>query len=347
MKRSLLALSFIALSVLISVSAMALEYEYTEYVVKDGDTLWSISGTELQGEFQWPLLWKENPDVINPDKLTPGQKIKIPSSMKAQKVIDGKAPEPMPAPVAIVKETPVTKKATPPPPTPAITPVAAGQVINPVHKENIVERGEMLFAGYIAGSMPDIGEIVGSPRKGNYFGHEDFVYLKTSTEAKIGDRFFIIKKQQDVKHPVTKLGMGFVVSVIGVLTVEDISDDGVKARITEAYMDVVIGDRLDTYQEVETPFLTEAPRTPSISGVVVASKYSKVLSGQHDIIHIDKGSKDGLEVGDMLMTVMPGAKSQENGRILIVRMQEATSSAVIVDSRIEVKPGDVVMGIRK
>ncbi|WP_370581261.1 LysM peptidoglycan-binding domain-containing protein [Snodgrassella alvi] len=45
-----------------------------QYVVKSGDTLWSISGKYLYSPWQWPQLWGSNRDQIrNPQKIYPGQ----------------------------------------------------------------------------------------------------------------------------------------------------------------------------------------------------------------------------------------------------------------------------------
>ena len=52
--------------------------EYKDYTVKKGDTLWDISNNELKDPFLWPKVWKENPDIKNPDLIYPGQKIRIP-----------------------------------------------------------------------------------------------------------------------------------------------------------------------------------------------------------------------------------------------------------------------------
>ena len=52
--------------------------EIKDYKVKGGDTLWDISNKELQDPFLWPKIWKENPGIVNPDRIYPDQSIKIP-----------------------------------------------------------------------------------------------------------------------------------------------------------------------------------------------------------------------------------------------------------------------------
>ena len=50
--------------------------EYKDYTIEKGDTLWDISRKELNDPFLWPKVWKENPDINNPDRIYPQQKIK-------------------------------------------------------------------------------------------------------------------------------------------------------------------------------------------------------------------------------------------------------------------------------
>ena len=54
------------------------DMEYKEYKVLKGDTLWDISSKEIKDPFLWPKIWKENPDIKNPDRISPSQMIKIP-----------------------------------------------------------------------------------------------------------------------------------------------------------------------------------------------------------------------------------------------------------------------------
>ena len=71
-------LSFLFFSLLIPLFVNAQMQKYEDYTVRKGDTLWDISKKELKDSFLWPKVWKENPDVKNPDLIYPGQKIRIP-----------------------------------------------------------------------------------------------------------------------------------------------------------------------------------------------------------------------------------------------------------------------------
>src|SRR5574340_669106 len=77
---------FIAVGLLLPASAFSQNAEIKEYKVKKGDTLWGISSRELQDPFLWPKIWKDNSNIANPDRIYPGQSIKIPLYL-LQKVV--------------------------------------------------------------------------------------------------------------------------------------------------------------------------------------------------------------------------------------------------------------------
>ena len=69
---------FITVGLILPAFAFSQTEEIKEYKVKGGDTLWDISNKELQDPFLWPKIWKNNPEISNPDRIYPGQSIKIP-----------------------------------------------------------------------------------------------------------------------------------------------------------------------------------------------------------------------------------------------------------------------------
>ncbi|MGA1846669.1 LysM peptidoglycan-binding domain-containing protein [Deferribacter abyssi] len=59
-----------------------------EYMIQKGDTLWDISKKFYNDNFKWPLIWKYNVTINNPDLIYPKQKIYIPIlSGKFEKIL--------------------------------------------------------------------------------------------------------------------------------------------------------------------------------------------------------------------------------------------------------------------
>lgn len=50
------------------------------HVVVKGETLGTISAKYLGSSTRWKEVWKENPQIVDPNKITPGQVLRIPSA---------------------------------------------------------------------------------------------------------------------------------------------------------------------------------------------------------------------------------------------------------------------------
>ena len=71
---------FAAMVLLMSAGLPAGAADAQDYTIVEGDTLWDISEARLGNPFLWPALWKENPRIADPNRIYPGQTIKIPSA---------------------------------------------------------------------------------------------------------------------------------------------------------------------------------------------------------------------------------------------------------------------------
>lgn len=47
------------------------------HTVKRGDTLWGISGQYFKNPYQWPKLWAQNPQILNPHWIYPGDRLRL------------------------------------------------------------------------------------------------------------------------------------------------------------------------------------------------------------------------------------------------------------------------------
>jgi len=300
--------------------------EYKDYTVIKGDTLWDISQKELGDPFLWPKIWKENTGIANPDRIYPGQKIKIPLYLLQKEI-----------PLTQIPETKVEKKE----PKKEIA-----KKIEPLKKEYLVTKDILIASGYIADSVHGVGSIVDSSSGRKILGKDDYAYIETDNPVKIGDKFYIIRSVGTVTHPKSGKLLGYLIEVPGIAEVVDQYDNETKVQITDSFMEVNIGDILASYYEIEPTFLTEEkPRMLSIEGCIVATKELRVLTGKWDIVYIDKGESEGIKVGD-LFTIIQGRHMEERGVIQIINLRKSTATAIIRKSSNEITRGDEVIGFR-
>ncbi len=310
-----------------------------EYIIKKGDTLWDISDTKLEDHFLWPRLWNVNPQINNPDLIYPGDKIRIPSREELMRM-----------PLIPKKKIPTVSK----PKKPVFV---LPEVVKPKY---IVDRNLYITSGWISDEFPSIGEITYSPLNRKIVGKGDIVYLKIYVEkllsylgmsempallvvnnegVKSGKRFFAIRDIKVVKHPITGKPLGHQIRVTGILEIIGIDDKTTKAKITKSFEDVQIGDGLLPYQEMEPPLVTDMIRTPDIQGYIVESHTTSQLTGEGEIVFLDKGQDDGIEVGDVFYAFSEPPVKRPIGKIQIISLQPTTSNAVILKSAQEIMIG--------
>lgn len=300
--------------------------EYKEYTITRGDTLWGISSKEVIDPFLWPKIWKENPAIKNPDLIYPGQKIKIPLHLLQKEFVPPPAEEKaMPAP----EIKPLVKKAEP-----------EVVKIEPKKIEPVAEVDIMASGGYIAETLDSAGEIVGSPTERTLLGRGDYAYIKTVSPVSKGDRFYIIRSLGKVFHPESGDMIGYLIDVTGVAEVIGKESEMSKVRITASFSEVLVGDLLSNFYEIEEQFIAGNPRTPDVSGFVVAAKQRRILNTKNDIVYIDKGRKDGIEIGDLIRTISSGKYKIPNGVIQILSIRESTATAIVRKCEKEISTGD-------
>lgn len=337
----------LAVLLIAPVTADALTYEYKQYTVKKGDTLWSITKRELVDAYQWPLVWMENRRINDPDLIYPGQVILIPIRAIAPGIMEPRAGEP--EEMEEVPEEPGIETGMEP--TVEQEKAAKKKERTPLRRnivrkevEPIVSRELLIEAGYITRYLPDAGSVQGDPLGRIIFGLHDVIYIETKVHTEKGQKFYITRKMTEVEHPVTKEDYGWAMKVIAVVEALESGDDELKAKVIENFDSIQPGDLLDPYIDVFIPFAPSDPRMPEFTGHVLRSGYTRFLSGGYDVIFIDKGSEDGIEVGDIFITLMQNTNDTVNGVIQIINVRHHTALAVVQKSRQQVVKGDVFRG---
>jgi hypothetical protein len=292
-----------------------------EYIIQKGDTLWDISDFKLEDNFLWPRLWNVNPQIENPDLIYPGTKIWIPSREELMRMFT--APK---------KKTPVLRKKR------HIR--SALKFPETKQKKYILDRDLYVSSGWISPRFPGVGEIIHSQIEHQIIGEADIVYLKFD-ESRAEKDFLVIRDVKVVRHPVTRKKIGHQIRVAGILEIVGMDNNVPKAIITTSYEDIHIGDALLPFEAMalEPPFVPDEISTPDINGYIIESYLNHLSSGEGDIIFLDKGREDGLEVGDIVHVLSDVPVKRPVGKIQIISLQPSTSAAFVLESRREISLG--------
>lgn len=319
------------------------------YVIQKGDTLWGLSQKFLKDPYYWPNLWANNPEIRNPHFIYPGQTVRIYDG-RIEIVPAEPTPPPTPAeapvepaPVAADEQAPppvATTEVAPPPPPPAV--------------EKAVTIRTTGGEGFIATEdLAGVGRLVDATDNRLLLGAGDKAFLQLTQPAQVGDRFELFDvSQTQILHPLTGKPAGYRVIELGM--VEVLSNDGDVATglIRQSFREVQRGARLRPYQEPVRTIALKKARRP-VSGVLLDAYSGKIQQAQNDVIFIDRGAADGLEVGNLLYVSRPRKLTEQVavktslqlpdellGMAVLIETRAQTATALIIKSVAPMVRGD-------
>ncbi|HEX7125520.1 MAG TPA: LysM peptidoglycan-binding domain-containing protein [Thermodesulfobacteriota bacterium] len=320
------------------------------YIVQRGDTLWDISGRFLGNPFRWPSLWEKNRYIADPHWIYPGNPIDL---AELERRLDAAEAEARAAsetglipPGAGTMDPEAFVRAT----TTETEEVPTGPRIHLSLTPRVEDRRYDVQQGFIADEEIDgLGRVIDWPVAERRLATEaDTIYLALGRgqSAAVGDRFSIIRRGEKVPHP-TKWGtVGYRYRHVGDVVVTAVNDQVATATVTRALDTIERGDRVRAYE----PFFVEVrpkPAARALDAVVVASKWDTDLSAEHDIVYVDKGSEDGVEVGNVFAVSRPGRRidgvrtpSRVIAHLLVLETGKRTSSAMVFRSTEPIEAGD-------
>lgn len=306
------------------------------YIVKKGDTLWGISGMYLQKPWLWPQLWDSNPQIDNPHLIYPGDELYL-------VWIDGQ-PKLRLRRGRDVKLTPDMRVS----PLDLAIPVIPLDEIGPWLKwSRIVNEGELSDAAYIvAGSQRHLLSAPGD----RVFGRGSFPD---------GERAYgIFRPGQAYNDPITNELLGYEATDIGNANLLSSNKDDVTeleiSRITE---EVRVNDLLLPMVEkiIDATFHPKAPTQEIVDGFMIAVPGGVTQIGTMNIVVLNRGSREGLEVGSVLAIYQAGESvfdsvAQDNvmlpdvraGLAMVFEVYEKASYAVVLKSNRALTVGDKV-----
>jgi len=298
------------------------------YIVKEGDTLWDIAGEIYSDSYSWPFIWNQNLRILNPHWIYPGDVLYMgpPPMQGAEPGWDARDR----SPIAGFKITP------------------AGAVYVPKSQ----------IKGFIATEeFDDLGTIVEKSVERDLLVEGDMVFVKFPLEkdGMEGARFTIIRKVGPVNHPVSGERLGHLVEFLGEMMIGARFDEVYRATITYSRRESEVGNRIVKLE----PRLVDVKIKPGggdLTGTVIAGSADDIEHfSQGDIIYIDRGLHDGVEVGNTLrlrMSREPARDPQsgkslalpENilGRAVVLRPGKTTASALILQSTQSIQVGQQI-----
>ena len=317
LNKFLLGVIFIlASSVAIADDTVTVKPDHPEsYVVVKGDTLWDITGRFLNQPWLWPQVWEANPHIKDPNLIYPGDVISL--QYKDGRPIlavsrGGKSDR-------YVKLSPQVRSYEKDEAIPAIPIDAIKQFLT---RPLVVTDEEMEKWPYVVSSY---GEhlIAGAGNK---------IYIRGLPEdASKKERFAVYRKGKPYINPRKDKDniLGYEALYIGDAILQDTGDPA-SAIVANSNREILSGDRLaqESESDVNTSFV---PTTPSreMDGNVISVIDGVSEIGQYQVVVLDMGENDGMQVGNVLGVYQSG-KVVKDPVATKIKAQEEDEKRVVV-----------------
>lgn len=321
------------------------------HLVEKGDTLWDLSGKYLGNPYAWPQIWELNQWIKDPHWIYPGDPLIIDLSRAVATA--GSVPD------AVSNLQPDRRRADPS----ALRRPELGFSF-----QDFIQLPYFVADGAEAHYKSQGAFTLTSNRREDrrYLSEGETVYMNGGREqgVKAGDRFLILRTvARKVQHPTAKRKMGDVVQQAGVVRVVTAQAKGSVAVIERCMDSVEVGDHLVRFTEpANLPLNLRTDTTDPVkvapdAPVVVFARDTRQNTSLGDMVIVDKGSNDGLKVGDVLLAVRVktfsvGADGDKKpamettthyiGQALVVRTEAQTATCRLLRSSEEILPGDTL-----
>ena len=273
------------------------------HTVKPGDTLWDISKLFLKSPWRWPELWGMNLEQIrNPHLIYPGQVLSLEKKdgrarLRVGQPIGG-------APAVTVKLSPQSAR-----PVRAVARSSSIplHLIEPFLNEAVIYETDELAAG--AADRRDAGRPVLMSR-----GRPAYVRGDLGQER----QYRLFREARPLLDPTSNEVLGYEATYLGTAEYVRAGRGANGCRRQErnhsrdlrrhgVRQEVGVGDRLAPVPPRQfTNYVPHAPQAP-IAGQIVSIYGEGLTAGQNQIVALNRGAVDGMELGHVLELWRDGA----------------------------------------
>jgi hypothetical protein len=328
----------------------------THKVIK-GDTLWDLSDDFYRNNFLWPVLWSRNPEITNPHFIYPDDKLNLMPVERKKRVIEKVIIQ------EVIKEIPYEEVViVPPPPEEVVEIEPIPEKVEPPKEKTIADllgTNVLATAGYFTFTTPEKLALVQGGIAGRQLMEKgSLAYINKGFEhgVKKGDAFTIVSIAEG---PASKdaASSGYIVKILGELVIDEVlSDNQSKALVTEDYAEIQRGNILISTFKVDGTAKINTD-VPDIEGLkIIATKDEFNITGNKNIVYLNKGAEDGLKAGHKFNVFRKGYlgkhasikdavtsfPEEKVGEVTVLYTTENTATAVVSSNSREIMIADKV-----
>ncbi|HHJ35862.1 MAG TPA: LysM peptidoglycan-binding domain-containing protein [Gammaproteobacteria bacterium] len=318
-----------------------------QYTVKKGDTLWGISNLFLQDPWYWPEIWQRNNQIANPHLIFPGDVLTLiyVNGQPQMRVNEARHNDVQARTDMTVKKLSPSIRTTS---LQASIPSIPGDAIRQfLSKPRVVTKEQ----------LDNAPRIIASDEKRLILGSGDRVYIRGEID-KERVRFSVFRPGEELHDPVSNELLGYEAKYTGDVHIVTY-DDPATGDITFSAREILIGDRLlpEDKSKLENLFFPHIPDREVDAQII--SLYDALFGvAQFQIVIINKGERDGMEVGHLLATFTQGdtvrdrfdhrrsepvkLPDERSGLVMVFKTFDRVSYALTLESKRVIHKNDVV-----
>lgn len=306
------------------------------YVVAPGDTLWHIAGRFLEQPWQWPDIWRVNPELDNPHLIYPGDRIRL-RWEEGQPYLDLERGDD----ARTVRLTPGSVERLQPRvrEEPLVSPIPTLDldVLGPFLTGNrIVAEGDLEAAPYVV--QGESGRLL--------TGTGDRMYARGDQLEGAGATYAVVRRGSRLRDPDTGAVLGLEAEDIGLARVVAQEGDIATLTVSNAREDIRIGDRLLPTEQrpLAARFQPRAPDQP-VSARLLGVLGSVNYVGQFSVVSINLGADQQIAPGHVLAIRQQGElvddqvrneriqlPSEHAGLLMVFRVFDRVSYGVVLEA---------------
>lgn len=266
------------LSGIVAAETVALNSNHPDrYTVVKGDTLWDIAEMFLRDPWRWPDIWHVNQQIANPHLIYPGDILVLTYVNGKPRITLQRGPLKL---SPQVRSTPLDE---------AIPTVPIDAIKGFLSRPYVLDENQIDTAPYIVAFADE--HIMG--------GAGQRMYVRSVNDAS-QKKFDIVRKGKEYRDAETDELLGHEALYIGSSLLQKTGDPAT-LLLTSTEQETLAGDRLIPVTE-DVALHNFQPKAPSqdIKGSIISVLNGVTQIGQYNVVVIDRGAANGLEVGDVL-----------------------------------------------
>lgn len=306
-----------------------------QYQVAPGDTLWDVAARFLESPWEWPLVWRRNPQIVNPDLIYPGDVLQLDR-------VGGHASIGVSRPSEIRLSPQIRIDPT----APAIPTIRTAAIRPFLTKPLVLTEANRSSAPRVVGIQE--GRIVG--------GEGDLAFVRSITTRQPG-LYSVVRPGQAYADGETGEPLGYEGLYVGDARLQATGDPAT-VQLLNSERETSIGDLIVPVQpDVTGLYVHPRPPRTMIQGEIIGVLEGVYEIGQYHIVTLDRGARDGLQVGHVLAILQKGdpihelydpfgsrvaAPEQRGGELMVFRVFDRVSFAIVLEARRAIHLGDLI-----